>query len=385
MIHERTEIAMRRKIIGKRLLCVWLLGALVARPDVLGGDPDTVLVAKGFNVITVRVSTMHDISHFDLDVSFDGQTFRNCGVGLPRPERLFYTISRTGPNVTISVPVVGVLSGGVERFLFREPGQNWFRWKIEYQDGSNPSTIEQAVIVHDSRGADQAFVQRLADVPLCKLMFGDNWFDQFTETEANHYADPEVRAVKVIGNLLEATRDRTPGYAQGVVASKGDLKKAADVLWQLARDIPDSSYAPYAAYYAACCYAMLAGGRMDEAMRANLKVGESYTAAAARLGPGILVADPDAARAKEALTFAVERADIYLKPRALHHLAGYHSGIGDLKRSEVLLDSAEAAAPGDGEIKAWCDKSREQIARARAAVEQSETGNSARRPDAPKP
>lgn len=333
---------------------------------------DVVLRAKAANVIRVHLQTRSAISDFDLEVSFDGETYHNCSVGLPRAWQLFSTINQTARELTITVPVVGGFSGGLEEFLFIEPGKYWFRWTVKYKDGSEASAIDQEFNVFESTASDLAFIEGLADPKICRLMLGQKWYDQFMDPNREYYSDPEQRAVKVIGRLLYATRDKTPESAMGTAGPQGDMVNTAQVLVDLAKEIPDSSFAPYAAYYAGCCFTSTSMYAVDEQGQKEASEGrfENETAHRRRLY-ALHKADTLSAKGKEAFLFAAERGDEYLKARALYQAARLSLSRGELEDVSELLTRAELAAPGSGTVGDLVQKLRSNFDRNRAKFERA--------------
>ncbi|MCH8148377.1 MAG: hypothetical protein IH987_10345 [Planctomycetes bacterium] len=333
---------------------------------------DVVLRAKAANVISLQLQTRSEVSDFDLDVSLDGETYRNCTVGLPRAWQLFFTINQTARNVTITVPVVGAFGGSAGRFLFREPGHYRFRWTVNYKDGSERGVIEQEVVVLASSDADLAFIEGLADPALCRLILGQRWYDEFMDPNVQHYSELEPRAVKVIGRLLYATRGKTPESAMGTASPQGDMVNTAKALLDLANEIPDSSFAPYAAYYAGCCFASTSGYAVDKQGQKEASEGRFEDETAHRRRLYVLhKADPRSAKGKEAFLFAAERADEYLKPRAIYQAARHTLSRGELEEADELICRAELAAPGSGTVGDLVQKLRSNFDRNRAKFERA--------------
>lgn len=323
---------------------------------------DAALRAKSANVIRLHLQTHRELSDFDLEVSLDGETYRNCSVGLPRAWQLFYSISQTAREATIVVPVVGAFAGPAGRFLFREPGQYSFRWRVKYEDGSEPSIIEQEVVVLASSDADLAFIERLADPKLCRLILGQRWYDEFMDPRVQHYPEVETRAVKVIGRLLYATRGKACEDAVRIAGPQGDRLATAEALLALARDIPDSSYAPYAAYYAGCCYGATGYRNALNTVREERVDGKlSSRAAESRRRFTLMEKDSDCDTAIQALKIAAQRGDDYLKPKALHQIAFLRGLGGAFDEAEHLLTQAEQVVPGEGGVEQLANRLRKSL------------------------
>jgi|GEM_PF-1828042 len=333
---------------------------------------DDALRVKGANVISLQVQTHHQISDFDLQVSFDGETYYACSVGLPRAWQLFFSIAQTARAATISVPVVAGFSSGVEEFALNEPGRHWFRWTVRYKDGAEPSVIDQEVEVLESSEADLAFIERLADPQFCRLMLGEKWYDQFIDPKRDYYSEPERRAVKVIGRLLYATRDKLAEGAMGTAGPQGDMEASGHALLELAKEFPDSSYAPYAAYYAGCCLTTTSKMSVREQAQKEVSEGRNEDVTERRRRKyAWLKDDPSSAKGKEAFLFAAERGDAYLMPRALYQAARHCKYRGELEETDALLTRAEVAVPGSGTVADWVKESRAVFNRNRPELERA--------------
>ena len=153
---------------------------------------------------------------------------------------------------------------------------------------------------------------------------------------------------------------------------RGDIHKAAEMLLTLAKEIPKSSYAPYAAYYAGCCYASIASNRITESIRAGKRDRESFRDAQTRLLIPLVKRDADATTAAEAFELASDNGDDYLKPRALYQQSLFSASVGAFDDAEKLLTEALQVAPGEGTIQEWTDKARKGADRLRAELEKGE-------------
>jgi len=126
------------------------------------------------------------------------------------------------------------------------------------------------------------------------------------------------------------------GIVQQIVHStqhKGDPSHGkaewADPLYELAFAVPDSSYAPYLAYYAACSY-------MWQRKAGFIRKTYGYEL------PDKRIADLDYyKKARSALEFAAERGDPYIKPFAMCFLAGMKAWAADLNGARELIKNAK--------------------------------------------
>ena len=345
------------------IVFVWLalgFGFVDQLPAQDPGDEGS-LYAKGFNILRVSFPTYGEVKTFSLKVSFDGETFHDTSAGLPRPWRLFRSINCEPERTTILVPVVACF--GVKRFIFEATGTCWFHWKIDFQDEDIESIeVTQIAEVRRPNRVDLDFIAGLGDPDLVRAMFGDDIFERLTGNTREQFESREVRAVKVIGQLLMATR-ADEAEAVRPHGSIENAVKSADTLLALAKEFPESSYAPYAAYYAGCCYSAAGGDVLEKTMKERGIQDSSLTAQKLQA----LAAEPKAAshysKAEEALTLAANRADLYLKPRAVYMQAVLVGMRGEWDEMERLLDKALAEAPGEGTVRQLVDGARRHLAR----------------------
>lgn len=273
------------------------------------GAMDEVVPAKSAIVVTVPLSIEGEVGGISLMWSRDGETFYPAQVGFPRPWQLFSHVQSADDTTTILVPLIGGFAVSDPRFLFDAPGMYHLKWSltIEGQDNT-PIEVEQTLEVASPRLPDVQFLVRLSDPQMLRHLFGDDFFERQTHAVRERMLSPEgadERALKVIARLLEFTRAAEPGDVAG---SRGTPEMAlvwADTLWPLAQEFPESSYAPYAAYYAGCSY-------MLSAMLTNKQAAGEICAA------GAAARSPHYDLARSCLNLASERADLYLKPRVAY-------------------------------------------------------------------
>ncbi len=159
----------------------------------------------------------------------------------------------------------------------------------------------------------------------------------------------------VIGELLKATRDHEPW-----VAARGQGPPATGTIWPdtllgLAQEFPESSYAPYAAYYAACGYLSC--------------VAQTSKRQHGKMIASVAEESPYYAKAKTALNLCVERADVYLKPRALYMKAFIPLCAARWEQVELALNEAEEQASGEQTIREWVTQLRASAIRERQRLD----------------
>ena len=316
--------------------------------------------AKAINVLTTSVPLQvgsDRIVNVELQVTFDGGvTFNTLGLGKPRSLNLFRNVHYGKGRAEVSVAFAGDLQNHTGQFFTDVAGEFWFRWRFWINDiNADPIEIDQVARFAASSLSDSLFLTRLGEEPMTKRLFGDGFFDSRNDESKARWIGPgnnDMRALMVVGEFLKATRAKEPGDVLGPRA-KGidDFARWADTLLPLAKEIPDSSYAPYAAFFAGCCYMTCMGQEAKE------KYGE-LTSAKSKENPNYQKSD-------EALTLAIERGDAYLKPRALYMKAFLRSLTADWDEADQALDAALLESPGTGTIQEMVDEIRPQIRKER--------------------
>jgi len=329
--------------------------------------------------VDVPIANGEKLSDFELQVTFDGGTFHPLGAGHPRADDLFRSIQYLDNHIRIMVVLIGNLQYSNGIFFPERAGEYLFRWKVVLdEENAGPQWIESRIIFAPTDHADLAFLQRIADSRTTKLLFGEDFFGrqgQATRERLLGPKGPDIRALMPIFELLEATRAREPGDVVRPRKSIENGLRWADSLFELAREFPDSSYAPYAAYYAGCCYltAVEAAIKKVQMETGNGQGDGGMTGSDWQALLAVGRANPNYAKADEAMKFAVEKADIYLKPRALYMSAFVRGCTNNWEETERVLDDAIEAAPGDSLIEEMVEKLRRQLAIARERDEKTKS------------
>jgi len=295
--------------------------------------------AKGIVVLRASFPTRGELHSFAVEMSLDGESFADARVGPLRGLRLADEMVRgagdSGAETTLVVPVVGRFDFTPQGFLFSGAGVYELRWDIAFYDREvGDLKIEQTVHVRPPREADLDFIASAGDRHFLKEVFG---------VEPPEGGTTDLLALAFIGELVRHAVD-DPGE-EGHVPVK--LESAAPLML-VANEHSDSSYAPYTAYYAARIY-------LQELIRL----------------PGLGNLTPAAAdhelyrKADEALRFTVERADPFLKPRALCTLAYLRMCAASWHEAESYLARAEESAGGQGNVLACTKKLRGDLVRIR--------------------
>ena len=328
--------------------------------------------AKELVVMRLSFAGRGEVNRVASAFSRDGETFEEAGIGLPRGWRLFTSIVYEEDTTTVLVPVVARFGTG--DFLFEESGTYYLRWGVRFKNEQTSGiSIDHTVKVGAPRACDVGFLSRLSDSLFLHQLFGRDLFanspEEFREW-VHSGAGADYRALIVIAELLKATREEWVGSAVEGRHSEDELRKWGEALFALARDIPDSCYAPYAAYYAGCCYSTMSLNRAIETVRGRRTAGQPKDRGAeAEQLIDLAKKDRDCTQAYEAFAVAAERGDAYLKPRALYQKGVVCSFSGRWDEMERLLDEALENAPGRGTIYDMVSKVREDLAHAREKME----------------
>ena len=267
------------------------------------------------------------------------------------------------------VPAVAGFAVGDPQFFIQEAGTYWVKWgaNSKTEGGTRELEVRQAIHAQQPSQSDLALLERISDPALLRHLFGEDVFDRQPDAIRERMLSAEGadrRALKVIGQLLLATRGDAPDKAVRKRKGKESLQTWADVMWKLAQDYPESSYAPYAAYYAGCCYYALGVNRAIQAVRAKRVPGNRIDKIAEfEQRASLIKNDGDCAKARAALTFAADHADDYLRPRAICMQASLRKWVGAFDEAEALLDKAAPLGGEGGTIHDLVEKMRKGLAR----------------------
>ena len=307
----------------------------------------------------------------ELQVTLDGgETFHPLGLGFPRPSDLFRASRYTEDSAFVSIAFAGNLQGDFGPSFPEVAGKYLFRWRIWLDNVNGPPVeVEQRIEFGKPAGADLQFIERVAEPRFLRRLFGKDPFDSYTSEAKNWVARPEAvdhRASLVIARLLEATRAKEPNAVIALGTSLENAVVWADSLWEIAQALPESSYAPYATYFAGCVYLSKAFADRQSWMKEQ-GMGERGLDDHKRDAIIAHIRDnADYSKADGVLRMAANSADEYLKPRVLYMLAMHRAGAFDLESAETMLDHATKAAPGRGTVQELVDYLRSEIARERS-------------------
>ena len=254
-------------------------------------------------------------------------------------------------------------------FAFSRPGTYEVRWQFG-STGVSPVdfAIEQTVEVGVATRADLQFIERLSEPDLLRQLFGEEFFARQTDTVREQMLSPsgaDCRALKVIAQLLKATRADEPGDVVGPRRSMENALKWADSLIGLATEFPESSYAPYAAYYAGCCYLAALTEAMEDMTKERGIKDHSMNQEDLQRVTAFGKRSPYYQKAEQALSLAAERCDPYLRPRVHYFQAFLRLCGGGFEEAGELLDRAVEAGGKRGTIQKVVDTLRRDLVQAK--------------------
>ena len=240
-----------------------------------------------------------------------------------------FTRTSEGRSVLV-VPtfLTGAKAIETARHPFHIPGRYMFRLKsYEIPDRGVPPRevvlFETEMDLAEPTAADQEYFALARDQRITALV-GLAGLDTTTGD------GQRLAGLALIARIVESTRQKgDPTHGRS---------KWAEALYDLAFAVPDSSYAPYVAYYAACSY-------MWQRKNAFVKKEYGYEL------PDKRVAELEHyQRARKLLEFAVKRGDSYIKPLATCFLAAMKAWAADWAGARTLIQNAEVRAHESSQI-----------------------------------
>ena len=334
--------------------------------------------AEGFNVLQASFPTQGEVWNVSIAFSLDGETFRSIGAGLPRQENLFRSVLYGDKETVVLVAVAGSYGMGESAFVFQDPGRCQLRWRITLRDPDKPRTvpdqmdrsieplvIEQTVDVLPARAADVAFVERLSDPDILRRLLGEDFFDRQPEEYRERLLSSEgrdQRALTVIAELLKATRELWAPDVVGDRSGEAGIRVWGDALRALVEDLPESSYAPYAAYYAGCCYSVISLNKAIEEVRAKRVPGKRKDRLDEVRQRGVLLtADPDFEQARKMFELVSKDGDTYSRPLGIYQSGFLHLMAREWGDAERFFQTVLETAPGHATLSARIDELRAEM------------------------
>lgn len=326
----------------------WIAVLLLAGGNLVDAQETRVVSeahAKGIVVLRASFPSRGELHSFGLEISLDGKTFVNAKAGPTRGLRFSYRMvlgSHTTDQTVLVVPIVGRFGFTPEGFLFEREGIYHLRWDIAFTDRDvGDLRIEQTVVVGAPTEADLQFLARAGDRGFQAEVLG---------LDPPERGTTDLLALGLISGVLEYAQD-DPGEEGRF---RGELSWA-DAMMDLAREFPESSYAPYATFFAGRVY----HGHLGKAVE-----------------PEIITPDakkhPFYKKSDEALRFAVDHGDAFLKPRALCSLAFLRACATLWDDAENLLTQSLRTARGQRVIGRVVGKLRRDIPRLKERMQEQQ-------------
>lgn len=284
------------------------------------------LRARGVGILKLTIPGDTEIADVGLEISRDGVDFTMLRTGGSRNSRDLYEISYEESMTTIVAPVAVEFGVTNASFVFPESGRYWIRWGLRFKDPQvERLTLNQEVLVSTAHADDIAFVSRLGDTQFFQELVGEDVLNRLTGKARELTIDPSASVFRfsvVLRPLLASTATIEP--LEGEHRSAQAFRRWTDTMFGLASELPDSTYAPYAAFYAGGGYVGYLCEHLfkDEVPSDAIREERLFK------------------KAEEALKLAVEHGDSYVRPRALCQQARLHAIIGAWEETEHLLSRA---------------------------------------------
>lgn len=325
---------------------VYLLVSFISAACVIAQEPvaniDSPIKARSVTVLRAAFPSRGAVHSVSFDVAKDGEEFEDARIG-PDRGAPFSGATVCGSDLTdttvLALPACGRFDLTPKGFLFPTEGVYHLQWKVAFKDpkASVQNTV-QTIHVEAPSPYDIGFLAQISDNSFFEESFGRRVPDSF---------GPNKTALALIGMLLShAISDPTedePIFG-GIVA--------ADALLKLASEHPESSFAPYAAYYAGSIYWL------------RLLRSDSFRKSAGTSGmTEKAVNEPMYHKANEAWSLAREHADSFLAPRVLCRLALLRTCASATNTARELLRIARQTTPNDSAMLYHVDVLEREIAK----------------------
>lgn len=334
------------------VLCSLLLTSGTISPIARGqqnayAEVEGTLGARGVGVLKLTVPGNDEIAGVSLRISRDGKRFTIVASGsLPNSQHL-YAVSYEERTTTVVAPVVADFGLTDASIVFPEPGTYWVRWGVRFEDPQVAGlTVDQEVVVAAPHPHDVAFVSRLGEPQFFQQLLGDEVLNRLTGKARDLTTDPDASTFRwsaVIRPVLASTTTVEP--LEGEHKSAEAFRRWTETMFDLASELPDSTYAPYAAFYAGGGYVTYLCEVLyqDDVPSDAIRKDELFD------------------KAEKALKLCVEHGDAYLRPRAILQQARLHAIIGAWDKAERLVDDVENGTAGRGTVSTLSDRLRRDI------------------------
>lgn len=267
--------------------------------------------ALGVNIVRIRYSGISETRTIDLQVSEDGAHFRAFELLQPDGKPTKIQMHDSHQSSDRLIPVVANFDLVPTGFLFEEPGTHHLRWRV-YSPAQSDHALEisQSINVGPVRASDREFLDSVMNVESWARVFGGSALSVMSEEQRQRLlgsAGANERTLLAIRELIQAPSFLEPSEVIRIGGGLEQTLERAEFYSDLAHRLGDSSYAPYAAYYAGTCYLVKI---QDENRRAGIGHVSSQSRDTSTYS-----------KATAMLQIAYTNGDRFLKPRAYRTLS----------------------------------------------------------------
>jgi len=250
-------------------------------------------------------------------------------------------------------------------FAFPTAGVYRMEWLIATGDPESPNLrLTQSVQASPSLEGDVRFLGRMLDLNAVRART-DSVGGEPARLRPLGNQDPDKDlnlAVELVSEVLAYSQTITLDDVWRVAGDRDIVAQAAEDYFALAEELPNSSYASYAAFNAGMRYFSLSGSESIKAVREARLPGQEKDRVGEFVRRGkLLKEDARFAKGVEALQFAVDHGDAYLAPIATYHVGMLRVFCGDVEQGEVLLKRAASFSGERGTVRDLVEKLEPEV------------------------
>ena len=234
------------------------------------GDPGSAEIigdahARGFLLVKFTLPGNQEVERIELQIKRPGDEYRIARPGIHRGRfGIGKTMSEEGqPVTTVWLPVIAEYDLTPRGFLFDRPGIYELRWSLYLDNATTAVEVEQPIPVASANEQDSRFLRHLGSEQFFRNLHPEF---QFPEPVLQKWSGNvgDLRALILIQRLVEGIELFDPPVLFRTWKTPEQLLRAAQAFSLLAKEFPESTYAPYAAYYAGCAYSSLTAKKNRE-------------------------------------------------------------------------------------------------------------------------
>jgi len=349
------------KLPNRRSAFICYVVAMVSARILNAEEPRTWAVnsaAQSMTVIGASIPGDFPVRSVQVTIAENGEPLCDVGANVHRKPLVHFSAASTGRDTVVSVPVPASFAKGT--FLFPQAGEYRLEWLVATGDARRPSvTLYQKLKISPPNGSDVAFLESLVQPEVVEVLF-DSAVQQNLRRDA--HGGKETVAVEVVRQLLEASLAEEIDSVLSTDRSAETAVRWAVALSKLALAFPESSYAPYAAHFAGCCYSATVFRVSVEATRGMRDPTKKKNKLREAENRALLISQDDmTSRAETAFAFACEHADSYLKPRCLLHFGMLKAVQLQEEESDRMWREAKELGGGDVSIERIATRFRREF------------------------